>query len=96
MTVTKENIELVHSIIRKMNNDQLDDIWQTYSSRKDRLQSLAFKNFMIGDQVWIKHKRFNKTEVFIVEKINKKTISVFKKSDQYQKYNVSPELLKNI
>ena len=94
--ITKQEIEQVHSIIKKMNNEQLDELWETYTHSRAKLKSRLLYTFEVGELVGINHDKFHKDELFKVTKINRKTITVqnIQEGYEYNSYNVSPELLK--
>jgi len=50
-------------------------------------------NFKVGDKVKIVHKKANPNFVFVINKINKKSIKVHKIDDMWDIWKVSPNLL---
>ena len=90
--------------ILSMNENQLDDIICYVKERRSQISAAKRLSFSIKDEikgkdliteVWIDHKQHGKTEIFIVETINTKTISV-KSKEGFKAYRVPPSMLNKI
>ena len=78
--------------ILNMDSKQLDKVIKYVNERRNQLSSIKKLEFSIGDEVWIDHKSHGKNEIYIVEGINTKTISV-KIKDGFRGYRVPPGML---
>jgi len=81
--------------ILSMTENQLDDIICYVKERRSQISAAKRLSFSIKDEVWIDHKQHGKTEIFIVETINTKTISV-KSKEGFKSYRVPPAMLNKI
>lgn len=91
------NIEEVKDFIRTANRDELNDIRKIFNRAVTLITKDEVIQFTKGDRVTINHRSKDPNEVFIVERVNKKTISISKESSySIQKFKVSPNLLVSI
>lgn len=92
------NLENVKDFIRTANREELNEIRTIFNRAVTLIQKEEKSQFKIGDNVTIVHESRDPNEVFIIEKINRKTISVVSHStNPFQtevKFKVSPNLLK--
>ena len=59
----------------------------------ERREKLSGSDFNIGDKVRIVHKKADPKLVFVIKKINKKSIKVTNVDNAFNMYKVSPSLL---
>jgi len=59
----------------------------------ERREKLSGSDFKIGDKVRIIHKKADPKMVFVIKKINKKSIKVTNVDNAFNMYKVSPSLL---
>ena len=91
------NIEEVKDFIRTANRDELNDIRKIFNRAVTLITKDEVSQFTKGDRVTINHRSKDPNEVFIVERVNKKTISISKESSySIQKFKLSPNLLVSI
>ena len=86
--------KLLEQILR-MDRDQLNDVIRYVNERRSQIRTSKRLSFSINDEVWIDHKMHGKSRIFIVDKINTKTISVRAK-EGFGVYRVSPSMLNKI
>jgi hypothetical protein len=87
-------IEEVKDFLRTANRDELNEIRSIFNRAVTLIQKEEKSQFNLGDKVTIVHESRDPNEVFVIERINKKTISIAAYSTN-QKFKVSPNLLKH-
>ena len=93
------NLENVKDFIRTANRKELNEIRTIFNRAVTLVQEEEKSQFKIGDKVTIVHESRDPVEVFVIERINRKTISVVEYSTNpfaTQKFKVSPNLLKSL
>jgi hypothetical protein len=93
------NLEDVKDFIRTSNREELNEIKAIFNRAVTIVQEEEKSQFKIGDKVTIVHESRDPEEVFVIERINRKTISIVAYSTNpfaTQKFKVSPNLLKSI
>jgi len=93
------NLENVKDFIRTANREELNEIRTIFNRAVTLVQEEEKSQFNIGDKVTIVHESRDPNEVFIIEKINRKTISVAAFPPNpfvTHKFKVSPNLLKSL
>ena len=91
-------IEEVKDFLRTANRDELNEIRTIFNRAVTLIQKEEKSQFNLGDKVTIVHESRDPNEVFVIERINKKTISIVAYSTNpfaTQKFKVSPNLLKH-
>lgn len=78
--------------ILKMNEEELSKVISYVKERRSQISAAKRLEFSIDDQVWIDHKQHGKSQMFIIEGINQKTISV-KSQEGFKRYRVPPAML---
>ena len=92
-------LEEVKDFIRTANREELNEIRLIFNRANDFIQEEEKSQFKVGDKVTIVHKSRDPEEVFVIERINKKTISVVSHSTnpfRVESLKASPNLLKLI
>ena len=93
------NLENVKDFIRTANREELNEIRSIFNRAVTLIQKEEKSQFKVGDKVTVVHESRDPNEVFIIEKINRKTISVAAFPPNpfvTHKFKVSPNLLKLI
>ena len=96
--ITMTTIEEVKDFLRTANRDELNEIRSIFNRAVTLIQKEEKSQFKVGDKVTVVHESRDPNEVFVIEKINRKTISVVEYSTNpfaTQKFKVSPNLLKH-
>ena len=88
------NLENVKDFIRTANREELSEIRTVFNTALKLIQKEEKSQFKIGDRVTIVHESRDPKEVFVVERVNKKTISI-SGFESFKKFKVSPNLLKH-
>ena len=92
-------IEEVKDFLRTANREELNEIRPVFNRAITLIQKEEKSQFRVGDKVTIVHESKDPNEVFIIEKINRKTISVAAFPPNpfvMYKFKVSPNLLKKV
>lgn len=87
----------VKDFLRTANRAELNEIREIFNRAVTSIQREEKSQFTVGDKVTIVHESRDPNEVFVIEKINRKTISVVESSTnpfKARKFKVSPNLLK--
>ena len=84
--------DVIKSILN-MEETQLNKVIECVNERRNQLSSVKKLQFSIGDEVWIDHKHHSKSEIYVINAINQKTISVRLKANAFKGYRVPPSML---
>lgn len=93
------NLENVKDFIRTANREELNEIRLIFNRATTLIQEEEKSQFKIGDKVTIVHESRDPEQVFVIERINKKTISIVSQSTnpfKVESLKASPNLLKLI
>lgn len=93
------NLENVKDFIRTANREELKEIRLIFNRATTLIQEEEKSQFKIGDKVTIVHESRDPEQVFVIERINKKTISIVSRSTnpfKVESLKASPNLLKLI
>ena len=93
------NLENVKDFIRTANREELSEIRTIFNRAVTLIQKEEKSQFQVGDKVTVVHEKIDPNEVFVIKRINKKTISVAAFPPNpfvTHKFKVTPNLLKKI
>ena len=93
------NLDNVKDFIRTANREELSEIRTVFNTAFRIIQQEEKSQFRVGDKVTVVHESLDPNEVFVIERINKKTISVAAFPPNpfvTHKFKVTPNLLKKI
>ena len=92
-------IEEVKDFLRTANREELNEIRTIFNRAVTLIQKEEKSQFRVGDKVKVVHESRDPNEVFVIERINKKTISIAAFPPNpfvTHKFKVSPNLLKKV